>query len=244
VRNRAAIAVGIVAALAAGGCRRTPGGDGPGADAGRDTGAGELDAGGVADAGMLRDGGCPAPETISTDEIPARYLPAMPAELLETVDGDTARVYTRGVSTTLRFLHVNTEESGGPEMTPFGRYSSSVVAGWLRAAVRIDVAPQDDPRSPGNPDLDPYDRWLSLIFLDGELLQTRIIREGLSAYYTEFGCAGEPVHRALVRAEAEARANQRGIWAADHPRDYGPVLDMWIDDACRPNPFIGQPYCE
>ena len=213
----------------------------------RDSGPSGMDAGGPADAGPrgpdagpIVDSGCPAPPVIAPGDVGSRYLAPQPAELIDPVDGDTARVWTTSGEQTLRFLNVNTEESGGPEETAFGRYSSFVVETWLREARRIDIAVQNDR---GNPDLDPYGRWLSLVFLDGDLLQTRIVRQGLSAYYTEFGCANEPVHNALLHAEAEARANQRGIWRPDHPTDYRPILDRWIDDACRPDPFLGQPYC-
>ena len=94
------------------------------------------------------------------------------------------------------------------------------------------------------PDLDPFDRWLGLVFVDGELFETRLVREGLSAYFTEFGCAPEPLHTALLLAEAEARANRRGIWAPGHPTDYAAVFSRWFGSSrCRPNPFRNQPYC-
>ena len=81
------------------------------------------------DAGMSRDSGCPAPAVICTADVGGRYLPSRPAELIDPVDGDTAVVWTlESGEVTLRFLQVNTEESGGPEMTAFGRYSGSVVS--------------------------------------------------------------------------------------------------------------------
>jgi endonuclease YncB( thermonuclease family) len=238
-RAVAASVVGLVAALAVVGCRRTLPDDDPiRPDAGPVMDAGTP----VPDARVVLDSGCPAPAAIGTADVGGRYLPSRPAELIDGVDGDTAVVFTLDDGeVTLRFLQVNTEESGGPEMTAFGRYSGSVVSTWLRDARRIDIAPQNDR---GSPDLDPYGRWLAMIFVDGELLQTRIVREGLSAYYVEFGCAPEPIHSALLNAEAEARANERGIWRPDHPTDYAPILREWIDDGCRPNPFLGQPYCE
>src|SRR5688572_18814985 len=212
-----ASALALSVALAGAGCREPYRDDPIARDSGppvMDGGGGTPDAGPRGpDAGSIVDSGCPAPAHVGPGDVGSRYLAPMPAELIDPVDGDTARVWTMTGEHTLRFLQVNTEESGGPEMTAFGSYTSFVVETWLRAARRIDIAPQNDR---GSPDLDPYDRWLTLVFLDGELLQTRIVREGLSAYYTEFGCANEPVHSALLNAEAEARANQRGIWRPDH----------------------------
>jgi endonuclease YncB( thermonuclease family) len=160
------------------------------------------------------------------------------------VDGDTAHFdFSDSGDETIRFLFVNTEESHGEATTRFGVETAAVVARYLRSAREIVVAVREDRNRPGRPNYDPYGRWLGLVFLDGELLETRLVREGLSAYYTEFGCAPEPVHTALVHAEAEAHAAGAGIWAPGHPTDYRPVLQDWIGRrACRPNPFEG-PYC-
>ncbi len=188
--------------------------------------------------------GCPAPPVVTPGDLPAGYLPAQSVQLDYTVDGDTAHfLYVDGARIS-RFLWINTEESHGAETTDFGVATVPVVDGWLKAAQKIEVAFQRDSQNPTQPRLDPYDRYLSLVFVDGELLQTRIVREGYSAYYTEFGCAASPIHESLLYAEAEARANQRGIWAPGHPTDYSAVFKQWIGRrTCRPNPFDQEPYC-
>lgn len=191
----------------------------------------------------LADSGCPAPATITVKDIPAGYLPAERVNLNYTVDGDTAHFYFASGDHIVRFLYVNTEESSGAETTAFGTATKKVMDGWLRAAKEIMVAPRQG-KMPGTVDLDPYMRWLALVFVDGELLQTRIIREGYSAYYTVYGCAPAPLHDAFVDAEAEAWANKRGVWEVGHPTDYRKVLADWIGtNKCRPNPYNG-PYCK
>jgi endonuclease YncB( thermonuclease family) len=172
-------------------------------------------------------------------------LPAQTVGLIRAIDGDTAEFGTQTIpSQKVRFLFVNTEESYGPETTAFGTASSAVIHNYLGDAGTIVLRVREDRGHPGQPSLDPYDRWLSLVFVDGDLFQTRIVREGLSAYYTQFGCAPEPVHSALLYAEAEARANKRGIWRDGHPTDYRRVFERWIGSStCRPNPFQNERYC-
>lgn len=191
----------------------------------------------------LADSGCPAPQTITTKDIPAGYLPVERVNLNYTVDGDTAHFYFASGEHIVRFLYVNTEESSGAETTAFGTATKKVMVDWLSAAKEINVAIRQG-KTAGTPDLDPYGRWLGLVFVEGELLQTKIIRQGYSAYYTVFGCAPAPLHNAFVDAEAEAYANQRGIWEPGHPTDYRKVLADWIGtNKCRPNPYEG-PYCK
>lgn len=212
------------------------------ADAGEDA---VVDSAPAAEAGFdaTPDSGCPAPTTITPEMVPAGYLPVERVNLNYGVDGDTAHFYFASGDHTVRYLYVNTEESSGAETTEFGKSSKALMAKWLADAKEIKVAVRQGSTA-GSPDLDPYGRWLGLVFVDGELVQTRLVREGHSAYYTAYGCAPAPVHAALVDAEAEAYAFQRGIWAPGHPTDYRKVLADWIGkNKCRPNPYEG-PYCK
>lgn len=190
----------------------------------------------------LADSGCPAPSPLGPADVPSGYLPAETVRFDHAADGDTA---TFGFPTsgehTVRFLYVNTEESHGAETTDFGIQTGRLVQSRFEAATEVVVVVREQPGSPGQPNLDPFDRWLGLVFLDGELFETTLLREGLTAYYTEFGCAPEPLHSAFVNAEAEARANGRGIWTAGHPTDYRQVIARWNDDGCRPS--YDEPYC-
>lgn len=193
------------------------------------------------------DSPCPAPRRVTTADVPAGYLPPVTVAIDHLVDGDSHDFdFPNATGQGVRMLYINTEESGGPDVTPFGIETKRVVHGWMRAAKEIQVAVRESSPGSGEPDADTYDRWLALVFLDGELLQRRIVREGWSAYYTQFGCAPEPVHSALLLAEAEAHHAQRGIWStASGHNDYEDVFKTWIGGrTCRPNPFKGQPYCK
>lgn len=220
------------------------------------TDAGGLDASatdaGVADLGPpTLDSGCPAPQPVTPSSVPSNgFLPPATVGYVHAIDGDTAEFRFPIVGETrVRFLWVNTEESHAvpaSKNTAFGIQTAATVARYFSGEHTFVAVRQANPRMPMQPNLDPYDRQLSLIFMDGQLFQQRLVREGLSAYYTDFGCAPEPIHSALLLAEAEARANRRGIWAPGHPTNYAEVFSRWIgtgSNACRPNPFRNQPYC-
>lgn len=188
--------------------------------------------------------GCPAPPVVDPSKLDgARFLPAEDVLYLRTVDGDTQHYLFKAGEKIVRVLWVNTEEKTGSEATAFGMATVPIVEGWMLAAKRYTVAFEVDPAQPGQPHLDAFDRYLGVVFLDGELLQTRLVREGLSAYYTQFGCAPQPIHDSLLWSEAEARANQRGIWAPGHPTNYQEVFGRWIRSSCRPNPY-DEAYCK
>lgn len=241
----------LAVALAA--CSPQPGADSGALDSAiEDTGAmdsataedASVDTGALQDVASERPfvpSGCPAPAVIAPTATFTGFLPPVNAEYVRTVDGDTAHFLVAGVEITVRIMYVNAEETSGAEATAFGRATVPLVSQMLRGA-RLQLVQQRGAN--GMPNLDGFGRTLAMVFTDGELLETRVIREGLSAYYTQFGCAPAPAHLALLYAEAEARANQRGIWAPGHPTNYAEVLSRWIGrSTCRPNPFMGQPYC-
>lgn len=191
------------------------------------------------------DSGCPASMPVTPAMVPATgFLAPLRGRFVRAVDGDTAHfvVPIRG-EITVRMLWVNTEESHGAETTPFGVATADWATRAMPAVTEYTLVQQADARNPTQPALDPYDRILALVFADGQLWQRRLVQEGWTAYYTDFGCAPAPLHESLLFAEAEARANRRGIWAPGHPTDYAPVFARWITNRCRPNPFRMQPYC-
>lgn len=247
---RASLGLALLLSASSGalvGCNDPPANLG-GFDAGSSDAA--LDAGAPDLGPPVLDSGCPAPQPITLAEVPSGFLAPSNVRFIREIDGDTS-IFSFAIQgeTTVRFLWVNTEESVAmmaSENTAFGRYTSTVVRGYLSAGGDFKVVRRADATDPTMPALDPYRRTLGLVFVDGQLFQERLVREGWSAYYTDFGCAPEPIHTALLLAEAEARANHRGIWAPNHPTDYAEVFSRWITGgtrACRPNPFRGQPYC-
>ncbi len=164
--------------------------------------------------------------------------------LLRGVDGDTAHFSVDGTDTKVRFLWVDTEEVHGPRATLFGTTVAHTVTAWIVGAKTLHLRRQLD--HIGRPHLDAYGRTLALVFVDGELVQIRMVREGLSPYYTKFGCAPVPLHQALLWSEAQARDQRRGVWAEHHPTDYRAESLRWLGKPrahgrCRPDPFTEPP---
>jgi endonuclease YncB( thermonuclease family) len=172
-------------------------------------------------------------------ELPG-FSPPMVVKLHRPVDGDTAHFLGPGGLYKVRFLWVNTEETHGERATAFGVVAAERMQKWLFESSRIELYFQL--AADGSPARDSYGRYLALVALDGELAELRLVREGLSPYYTSFGCAPSPLHEAMLAAEAEAHATARGLWAPGHPTDYHEVFRRWLSHRhCRPDPFSRKP---
>jgi endonuclease YncB( thermonuclease family) len=236
-------ALAFALATAAFGCREAS--TYPGFDAAVDAPAFD---GASADANtdvMRADSGCPAPARITPEMVPADYLPVQRVTFMDAIDGDTAHFAVPITGrTSVRFLWVNAEEISGAERTAFGARTAQEVARIMSTGTLFQLAKRRARPGSDQPELDMFGRTLALVFMDGDLFQTRLVREGWSAYYTGFGCPSAPLHETLLHAEAEARTNRVGIWAHNHPTNYATVLAQWIGTrGCRPNPFRNQPYC-
>ncbi|HVS19474.1 MAG TPA: thermonuclease family protein, partial [Planctomycetota bacterium] len=172
----------------------------------------------------------PAPRTPTRERL----------ELIEVVDGDGLRVRRAGRVEALRLACVDCEESLHPsDRAP--RDKPQTVLGerarlWLIARLE-GVREVEFEAHPGEP-RDGFGRLLGHARLaDGRDLGLELVRAGHSPYFTKYGTC--PLDdRAYRDAEREARAAQRGIWAADanRPRssdapwarrDYGQLTAWW-----------------
>lgn len=140
-------------------------------------------------------------------------------ELLKVRDGDTVEVRYHDLALALRLLNVDTAESAHPDQrrnselgAETSRWAKAHLAG---ARVRVEFARKD-----WRIELDHYGRALAYLWLDrapdgpgpeDELYNETLIREGFSAYRTEFGVS-KPHHQRLLDAEAAARVAGRGLW--------------------------------
>lgn len=117
------------------------------------------------------------------------------AQVVDVVDGDTV-VTARGDE--VRLLDVNAPERGR--------------AGYDAAHERLQelVLNQSVQLEAGYDERDRYGRKLRYVYYDGELINTRMVEDGLATTYflSDIGR-----HRDELRgAEAEARRTGRGIW--------------------------------
>ena len=93
------------------------------------------------------------------------------------IDGDTARFVIKDEVKTVRFLSINTPEIAHDDIVgePFGKEASIFTCNMLTNASVIKL--QYDSKSDKE---DKYGRVLAWVFVDDELLQEKLVSEGLA----------------------------------------------------------------
>ena len=125
----------------------------------------------------------------------------------DCVDGDTAKFIYKKEEITARFLAIDTPETVHPnkEEEPYGKEASEYTCNSLKNASKIELEYDTD-----SDELDKYDRHLVWVFVDGELLQEKLIEEGLAevAYlYRDYKYTN-----ILEAKQLAAQTKQIGIW--------------------------------
>jgi micrococcal nuclease len=127
-----------------------------------------------------------------------------PYPVLRVVDGDTIHVDANGTDTTVRLIGVDTPERGDcyeDEATAELRDLLADRQVWLEA-------------DPTQGDEDRYQRKLRFVFIDqqGAMANLTLVRGGFGTEYL----FDRPYHYRdhFVRAEAQARQERAGLWAA------------------------------
>lgn len=131
-------------------------------------------------------------------------------ELVEAVDGDTAKFKMNGKQITVRFLGINTKETVHPEIVEeeWGKEASDFTKEKLKNATKIELEFDDIADKK-----DKYDRYLAWIWIDDELLQNLLVENGLAETYmlqNNYKFAG-----ILQESEEIAKNNKLGIWSEE-----------------------------
>ena len=129
-------------------------------------------------------------------------------ELVETVDGDTAKFKMNGNQITVRFLGINTKETVDPEIgeEAWGKEASDFTKEKLKNATKIEL--EFDSSAD---EKDKYERYLAWIWVDDVLLQNLLVEKGLAENYmlqNNYKYAGM-----LQESEEVAKNNKLGIWS-------------------------------
>lgn len=124
------------------------------------------------------------------------------------VDGDTAWFNIDGKSTKVRFLYIDTPESTN-QIEPYGKEASDYTKEQLTNASLIELELNDDGET-----VDKYDRMLAWVFVDGELLQEKLAREGLVEKFYDYGFE-YTYKNVIIAANDEAIAAKKGIHEND-----------------------------
>lgn len=124
--------------------------------------------------------------------------------LSKCVDGDTAWFIKDGEKIKARFLAIDTPEST-TTVEEYGKEASEYTCNLLTEATKIEI--EYDANSD---ELDKYDRHLVWVFVDGELLQEKIIENGLGEVAYLYG--DYKYTDTLEEAQVEAKTKQVGMW--------------------------------
>lgn len=125
--------------------------------------------------------------------------------LSKCVDGDTAWFISDGDKIKVRFLAIDTPESTNKKEL-YGKEASEFTCTLLTNASEIEIEYDDN-----SDKIDKYDRHLVWIFVDGELLQEKIIDNGLGEVTYLYG--DYKYTNILKEAQEGAKDKQLGIWS-------------------------------
>ena len=121
--------------------------------------------------------------------------------IVSVADGDTvrARLESSGRTLRIRLEGIDTPERGEPFSTQ-ARNATRVM--MFNRKVQLKVR-----------DVDPYDRLVARIVLDGKDSSLELVHAGLACHFTRF--VTDPL---LAQAQREAQTAGRGFWAPGAPR--------------------------
>lgn len=132
-------------------------------------------------------------------------------EFSNCVDGDTAKFIYNNEEITARFLAIDTPETVHPtkEVEAYGKDASNYTCTSLKEAKEIVLEYDND-----SDKKDKYDRYLVWVFVDGELLQEKLISKGLASVAYLYG--DYKYTDILEEAEQTAEENKLGIWSDEN----------------------------
>lgn len=134
----------------------------------------------------------------------------IPVQFSRHTDGDTSEFLLEGEKIKVRYLLIDTPESvkENTPVQPFGAASSQRTKELLTNASSIEMMLDKGEAT------DKYERMLAYIFVNGELLQEILVREGLArvAYIHE---PSTTYLAQLQAAQTQAKQQKIGIWSID-----------------------------
>lgn len=154
-------------------------------------------------------------------------------ELVEPIDGDTAKFRVDGKVETVRFLLIDTPETHHPRLgeQPLGKEASEFTKNTLEQARRITLEYDAEKE-------DKYGRVLAYVYADGKSVQEELLKRGLArvGYIYESRRHLEDFRK----AEDIAQEKKIGIWQCPgYVTDEGYDPDKWCKDGAEEKPDTG-----
>lgn len=145
----------------------------------------------------------------SSSQAPRQLQPGV-QRVQRVIDGDTVllangiRVRLQGIDTPETVSPNHPEQPWGWEAKQFTERFVASAGGEIELTL-------------GAERLDRYGRSLAFVWHGEELLNERLVQEGLARARLQYRYSGT-MKRRLAEAEQQARAAKRGMWSADSPR--------------------------
>lgn len=151
-------------------------------------------------------------------------------KLKKCVDGDTARFIIGNEIKSSRFLAINTPEikHGKKKAEPYGIEASNYTCKKLKSAKKITIEYDNN-----SDKIDKYGRVLGWIFVDGELLQEDLVKNGYAEVKYLYG--DYKYTKNLQRLEKKAKKEKLNMWSDDTYKEKNEdeidnLLNELIDD--------------
>lgn len=132
--------------------------------------------------------------------------------LNKCVDGDTAWFNLNNEKIKARFLAIDTPESTN-RIDPYGKEASEFTCNLLKSAKKIEIEYDDN-----SDKFDKYDRHLVWVFVDDELLQNIIVKEGYADVKYLYG--DYKYTSILQESLKEAKENNLNMWKSEQNDNY------------------------
>ncbi|WP_442637843.1 thermonuclease family protein [Rossellomorea marisflavi] len=131
----------------------------------------------------------------------------VPVEFIRIVDGDTIKVKYQGEEKSVRYLLIDTPETSHPRLgkQPYGEEAKAFNASLVengQVSLEFDVGGR----------MDRYGRLLAYIYVDGELVQEKLVREGLARVGYVYPPSTRHLDR-LEKAQELAKKEKKNIWS-------------------------------
>lgn len=156
--------------------------------------------------------------------------------LTAVLDSDTLRLDIDGQAALVRLMDVHPPRAragGSQPATAAGRRTLR----WLREVVFKGVEEVQIESYPDAPPVSNSGKRLAHVFVRGEHLNERMVREGFSPYFQKYGHSLQH-HHALQSAELWARFEGAGIWSElGSAAHYGALKRYWEMRAGQVNGF-------
>ena len=129
-------------------------------------------------------------------------------KLDKCIDGDTAKFFINGESKIVRFLSINAPEIAHDDVLEefYGKESSEYTCKMLSKASKIQL--QYDPKSDK---VDKYNRVLAWVYVDGELVQKKLVEGGFAE--VKYVYDDYLFSNVLMDLEVIAKEKKIGMWS-------------------------------